>query len=290
MATLDNSTLLISGGSGSLGNALIEEIKKARPSYQFGFPKKVIIYSRNEYNQHLMMKKFEGVPWLRFRIGDVRDKDRLSWCCDKVDYVIHAAALKHIRMCEENPLEAVQTNIIGSSNIVDACMKNNVKRAVLVSTDKSPSPRNLYGATKFTAERLFAAANIYSKTCFRIIRYGNVVNSRGSVVEYFLKLKEQGIHEFPITDPNCTRFWMTLEQAAKAVLKHLTAEKAETLHIPRLPSMKITDVARAIDPECTFKFIGLQKSEKLHEELDDGYTSDTNTDWLTSEEFQKLLK
>ncbi len=281
---MNDKTILITGGTGSLGQAIIEKISR---NYN---PKKVIIYSRNEYNQHLISKKYSHIPWLRFRIGDVRDKERLAWCCDKVDYLIHAAALKHIRICEENPLEAIQTNIIGSSNVIDACVKNRVQKAVLVSTDKSPKAENLYGATKFTAEKLFESANIYGRTIFRIIRYGNVIGSHGSVIEYFLKLKKEGIHKFPITDPQCTRFWITLNQAAKAVIEHLLKENTETLFIPKLPSMKITDMARAIDPDCTFEFIGIKKGERLHEELAEGYTSDTNDWWLKKEEFRELLK
>lgn len=280
--TLDNSTILITGGTGSLGNALIEEINK------FFKPHKVIIYSRNEYNQHIMAGKYKNIPWLRFRIGDIRDAERINTCCKNVDYVIHAAALKHIRICEENPLEAIKTNINGSTNIIESCIKNEVKKALLISTDKSPQAKNLYGSTKFVAERLFIAANIYGKTKFNLIRYGNVLNSHGSVVEHFLKLKERGIHEFPITHAECSRFWITLEQAAQAVITALMMDDNPII-IPKLPSMKITDLAKAIDPDCTFRFIGLQPGEKIHEMLCDGYTSDKNTWWLTPEDIKKML-
>lgn len=282
--TLNDSVILITGGSGTLGNALVAEINK------FYTPKKVIIYSRNEYNQYLMKQKYRDIPWLRFRIGDIRDKERLTWCCEHVDYVVHAAAMKHISVCEDNPLEAIQTNIMGSANVVDACLKFHVKRALLISTDKSPDAKNLYGATKFAAEKLFLAANSYNRTQFRMIRYGNVMASRGSVIELFLKLKSQGIKEFPITDPEATRFWITIEAAAKAVLKILRAPaNSSPIYIPRLPSMKMSDLARAIDPDCTFKIIGLNPAEKKHEKLCENYTSDKNDLWLTPEDARKML-
>lgn len=283
--TLDNSVVLISGGTGSLGNELVNQIN------QFYKPKKVIIYSRDELKQSQMAAKYKDIEWLRFFIGDVRDYDRLLWSCNEVDYVIHAAAMKRIQACEYAPLEAIKTNIIGSSNVVRACIEKNVKRAVLVSTDKSPDAKNLYGATKFAAEKLFIAANSYNRTRFRLIRYGNVLGSRGSVAELFLKLKSQGIKEFPITSPECTRFWITIEQAAQAVMTIVTApDNSAPIYIPKLPSMKITDLARAIEPDCTFKFIGLTPGEKIHEKLCDGYTSDKNDWWLTAEDVRKMLK
>ena len=283
MNELDGKTLLISGGTGSLGTELIAQIAK------FANPRKVIIFSRNEYTQHLTAQKYD-FPWLRFMIGDVRDKERLSWCCKGVDLVIHAAAMKRIDTVEYSPVEAIKTNITGSANMVEACLQNDVKRSVLVSTDKAFQPTNLYGATKMTAERLFIAANSYQKTLFRIIRYGNVLASHGSVVELFLKLKAKGIKEFPITDPNMTRFWWSLPQAAQAVLAILTAPaNVPPICIPRLGSMKITDLARAIDPECTFKIIGRRPSEKTHEMLCEGYSSETNDSWLTAENIQEIL-
>ena len=283
--TLDAKTILVTGGTGTLGNELVNLLNL------FYKPKKVIIYSRDELKQSQMAAKYRDIPWLRFFIGDVRDFDRLTWSCNNVDYVIHAAAMKRIQACEYAPLEAIKTNIMGSSNVVRACLENDVKRAVLVSTDKAPDARNLYGATKFAAEKLFIAANSYNRTQFRYIRYGNVLGSRGSVAELFLKLKDQGVKEFPITHAECTRFWITIEQAAQAVITIVMApDNSAPIYIPKLPSMKIIDLARAIDPECTFKFIGLHPGEKVHEKLCDGYTSDKNEWWLTAEDVRKMLK
>lgn len=285
--SLDEAVLLITGGSGSLGNALIKEINNT------SIPKKVIIYSRDECKQHHMQQEYKDIPWLRYQIGNVRDRDRLMWSLRNVDYVIHAAALKQIGAAEYNPMECVKTNIGGSSNVIDACMGNDVKRAVLISTDKACMPVNLYGATKMTAERLFLASNSYHKTLFRAIRYGNVLNSRGSVVELFLKLKEQGIKKFPITDLKMTRFFWTLQQAAQAVIKTLLEpvlpDTEPGLWIPKLASMKITDLARAIDPDCEFEVIGRKQGEKLHESLKEGYSSDTNSRWLTAEKIRKIF-
>ncbi len=282
--TLDEKTILITGGTGTLGNELVNQINN------FYKPHKVIIYSRDELKQSQMASKYREIPWLRFFIGDVRDKDRISWACNGVDYVIHAAAMKRIQVCEYAPLEAVKTNILGSANVVQACLENHVSRSVLVSTDKVPDAKNLYGATKFAAERLFLAANSYNRTRFRFIRYGNVLGSRGSVVELFLKLKSQGIKEFPITHPECTRFWITIQQAAQAVLTIITRpDNSPPIFIPKLPSMKITDLAKAIDPECTFRIIGLTPGEKVHEKLCDGYTSDNNDWWLKAEDIHKML-
>lgn len=281
---MNDKVILITGGTGSLGHQLIREIDN---DYT---PKKVIVYSRDECKQFHMQKEFKDIPWLRFQIGDVRDKDRLVWSLRHVDYVIHAAAMKRIDACEYSPLEAIKTNIDGSSNVVEACMQNNVKRSVLISTDKACMPINHYGATKLTAEKLFLAANSYQHTLFRVIRYGNVLASRGSVVETFLKLKEQGIHEFPITDLEMSRFWWTLPQAAQAVIKHLLSPaKTDPMKIPKLPSMKITDLAHAIYPQSTFRMIGRQPGEKLHESLDIGYSSDTNDWWLTQADIKKML-
>lgn len=281
---LNNKTILITGGTGSLGNQLVQTIS------EHFTPKKVIIFSRDECKQHHMAAKFKSLPWLRFLIGDVRDADRITWCCRKVDCVVHAAAMKQIGTCEYAPVEAIKTNIMGSTNVMESCLSNNVKRAVLVSTDKACAPINLYGTTKLAAERLFLAANSYNNTQFRVVRYGNVLNSRGSVVELFLKLKAEGVKEFPITDEKMTRFWFTLAQAAQTVLTAMTvSDDIPPALIPKLPSMKITDLARAIDPECTFKIIGRQKGEKLHESLTEGYSSDTNGWWLTADDVRKML-
>jgi len=268
-----------------LGHAIVEEIAKR---YK---PERVIIFSRDECKQFHMAKEYENLPWLRFLLGDVRDADRVKWVCRNVDYVIHAGAMKQIPLCEYNPLEAIKTNINGSANVVQACLENNVKRAVFISTDKAFAPINLYGATKMAAERLFIAANSFNKTQFRMIRYGNVLASRGSVVEQFMKLKEQGIHEFPITHPDMTRFWFTLPQAAQAVLMILTAPNGSApIYIPKLPSMRITELAKSIDPDCTFRIIGRRPGEKLHESLCEGYSSNTNDWWLTPKDLQKMLE
>jgi UDP-N-acetylglucosamine 4,6-dehydratase len=277
---LNNKNVLISGGTGSLGNALVELIAKTYT------PNKVIIFSRCEYKQYLMAQKYD-FPWLRFFLGDVRDKDRIAEAVNGVDYVIHAAALKQIPATEYNPTEAVKTNITGSLNVIEACKQKDVKRAVLISTDKAVHPVNLYGATKLTAEKLFLAANSFNKTKFSFVRYGNVLNSRGSVIEKFLKLKEEGIHEFPITDERMTRFWITLEDAAQLVLNALKTKEPKI--IPRLPSMRMIDVARAIDPDCTFKVIGIRPGEKIHEWLDEGYSSVGNTAWLTKAELLEKI-
>lgn len=283
--TLDEKTVLVTGGTGTLGNELVNQIN------QFYKPYKVIIYSRDELKQSQMAAKFKDIPWLRFFIGDVRDTERLTWAVHGADYVIHAAAMKRIHSCEYAPLEAVKTNIMGSSNVVQACLKNDVKRAVLISTDKAPDARNLYGATKFAAEKLFLAANSYNKTQFRYIRYGNVLGSRGSVAELFLKLKAEGQKEFPITHPDCTRFWITIEKAAQAVLTIITDPNESTrVYIPKLPSMKIVDLAKAIEPDCRIKIIGLTEGEKIHEKLCDGYTSDKNNWWLKAEEIRQMLQ
>ena len=283
--SLDGSIILLTGGTGSLGHAIVEEIAKRFK------PAKVIVFSRDECKQFHMAQDYGQLPWLRFLLGDVRDAERLKWICRNVNYVIHAAAMKQIPLCEYNPLEAVKTNINGSANVVQACLENNVKRAILVSTDKAFMPANLYGATKMSAERLFIAANSFNKTQFRMIRYGNVLASRGSVVEQFMNLKDQGIHEFPITHPEMTRFWFTLSQAAQAVLAILTApDGSAPIYIPKLPSMRITDLAKAIDPLCTFKIIGRRPGEKIAETLCEGYSSDKNQWWLTPEDLRKMLK
>ena len=283
--SLDDKVILCTGGTGSLGTELINQVNL------FFKPKKFIVFSRDEYKQSQLTAKYKHIPWLRFFIGDVRDKERLSWACRGVDYVVHAAAMKRIQACEYAPLEAIKTNIMGSANVTQACLDNNVKRAVLVSTDKVPDARNLYGATKFAAERLFLAANSYNRTQFRYIRYGNVLGSRGSVAELFMKLHSEGVKEFPITHKDCTRFWITIDRAAQAVITVLSAPpNSQPIYIPRLPSMKITDLARAISPDCEFKYIGLCEGEKLHEKLFDNYTSDANDWWLTTADVREMLK
>jgi len=277
---LNNKYILITGGSGSLGHALVERICS---EYKLA---KVIIFSRDEYKQSLMQKQYD-YECLRYFIGDVRDLQRLKQVCRNIDVVIHAAALKQIPTLEYNPTEAVRTNVDGTRNVIEACTENSVQKAVLISTDKAVNPINLYGATKLCAEKMFLAANNFNKTQFSVVRYGNVLNSRGSVVEKFLKLKEQGIREFPITDMRMTRFWITLADAADLVLDAINGN-GEML-IPKLPSMRISEVARAIEPDCAFKEIGIRPGEKLHEALDEGYTSDKNDLWLSVEALRRKI-
>jgi len=279
---LNNKKVLISGGTGSLGNALVGKICT---DYK---PEKLIIFSRDEYKQKIMAEKFDYYPCLRFFLGDIRDIKRFKEVCRDVDIVIHAAALKQIPTLEYNPTEAIKTNVDGTVNVVEACIDCGVDKAILISTDKAVNPVNLYGATKLCAEKIFLAANSFNKTRFSVVRYGNVLNSRGSVIEHFLKLKEAGIKEFPITHPDMSRFWLTLEDAARFVLVSLITAN-DKVAIPQIPSMRMVDVARAIDPECTFKITGIRPGEKLHESLTEGYTSDKNDQWLTPEELRRKI-
>jgi len=304
---LNDSTICVTGGTGSLGRALA---KRILTDYT---PKKLIIFSRDEYKQSLMAQEFASYENIRFFLGDVRDKNRLCYVFDGVDYVVHAAALKQIPALEYNPTEAIKTNVNGSLNVVEAAMECRVKRAILISTDKSCSPLTLYGATKLAAEKLFLAANAYDKTEFLCIRYGNVLASRGSVIELFLKLKEKGEKFFPITDRRMTRFWITLGQATELVLIALEQGKRNSVLVPKLPTMSITQVARAIESECIFKFIGIRASEKLHEKLivageenifivdlesksivpydsKKSYSSYPNRYWLSKSDFRRLLQ
>ena len=277
---MNNKKILITGGSGSLGHKLVERICT---EYS---PDKLIIFSRDEYKQSLMQKQYD-YDCLRYFIGDVRDLRRLRQVCMDVDIVIHAAALKRIPALEYNPTEAIRTNVDGTTNVMEACIADNVTKAVFISTDKAVNPVNLYGSTKLCAEKIWLAANSFNKTSFTVVRYGNVINSRGSVIELFLKLKAKGIKEFPITDKRMTRFWITLDEAVDLIF--LALEGGKKLNIPTVPSMTICDVARAIDPDCTFKEIGIRPGEKMHEILDKGYTSDTNEDWMTAEELREKV-
>lgn len=277
---LNNKKILCTGGTGSLGNALVEKICI---DYK---PAKLIIFSRDEYKQKLMAEKY-NYECLRFLLGDVRDLKRLKQVCQDIDILIHAAALKQIPKLEYNPTEAIKTNIDGTVNVVEACIANGVERAILISTDKAVNPINLYGATKLCAEKVFLAANSFNKTKFSVVRYGNVLNSRGSVIEHFLKLKKMGIKVFPITDVEMTRFWLTLEEAAELVINSLS--NGELLTIPLIPSMKIVDIAKAIEPDCHFRIKGIRPGEKLHETLNEGYTSNTNTWWLTKEDLRRKI-
>ena len=261
---LNGKTILVTGGTGSFGKKFIEKIVA---EYK---PRKVIIYSRDEYKQYVMQKKFlEHKDSLRFFLGDIRDKARLYRAFEGVDYVVHAAALKQVPALEYNPFEAVKTNVIGADNIVDAAIDKGVKKVIALSTDKAVNPINLYGATKLVAEKIFTAANAYSggRARFSSVRYGNVIGSRGSVIPLFMKLKQVGIKEFTITDERMTRFWIMFEQAVDLVITVLKESEGGEVFVPSIPSMKITDLAKAIEPNCTFKFTGIRPGEKLHENL-----------------------
>ncbi len=261
---LDNKTILITGGTGSFGNHFVDYILK---NYQ---PKKIIIYSRDEYKQFVMAdkyKEYEGI--LRFFIGDVRDKERLKRALKNVDYVVHAAALKQVPACEYNPIEAVKTNINGAMNIVDAVLdSDSVKRVVALSTDKAVNPVNLYGGTKLVSDKLFIAANSYvgnRNLSFSVVRYGNVAGSRGSVIPFFKNIIDKGGSELPITDYRMTRFWIDLEQGVELVIKALNESKGGETFISKIPSFKITDLAQAMLPGCGMPEVGIREGEKLHE-------------------------
>lgn len=260
---LNNKTILVTGGTGSFGN---EFTKYVLENYD---PKKIIIYSRDEYKQFVMSNKFKKYKdKLRFFIGDVRDKDRLYRAFEGVDYVVHAAALKQVPACEYNPMEAVKTNINGAMNIVDAALDCGVKRVVALSTDKAVNPINLYGGTKLVSDKLFIAANAYAgakDVCFSIVRYGNVAGSRGSVIPFFRNLVAQGETKLPITDYRMSRFWISLNEGVQLVIKALSEAKGGETFISKIPSFKITDLAQAILPGCEMPEVGIREGEKLHE-------------------------
>ncbi|TCT26463.1 UDP-N-acetylglucosamine 4,6-dehydratase [Melghiribacillus thermohalophilus] len=321
MYNLKNKTILVTGGTGSFGKKFIKRI------LQYDV-KKVIVFSRDELKQYEMAQEYTD-PRMRFFIGDVRDKERLYRAFDGVDVVIHAAALKHVGACEYNPFEAVKTNIHGAQNIIEAAIDRGVERVIALSTDKAAAPVNLYGATKLASDKLFVAGNSYvgdKETKFAVVRYGNVVGSRGSVVPFFLKMKETG--SLPITDERMTRFWITLDQGVQFVIDNLERMKGGEIFVPKIPSMRVVDLAQAIAPECELDFVGIRPGEKLHEAmiteddarrtleyedyfiiqpefpwwndqeinggkpLPDGfkYTSDTNDEWLTVEELRALVE
>ncbi len=260
---LNNKTILVTGGTGSFGN---EFTKYVLEHYD---PKKIIIYSRDEYKQFVMANKFKKYKdKLRFFIGDVRDKERLCRAFDGVDYVVHAAALKQVPACEYNPMEAVKTNINGAMNIVDAALDCGVKRVVALSTDKAVNPINLYGGTKLVSDKLFIAANAYAgmkDVCFSIVRYGNVAGSRGSVIPFFRNLVNQGETALPITDYRMSRFWISLNEGVQLVIKALSEARGGETFISKIPSFKITDLAQAILPGCEMPEVGIREGEKLHE-------------------------
>ena len=260
---LDKKTILVTGGTGSFGKEFTSYILK---NYRI---KKLIIFSRDELKQYEMQKLFPHKN-IRFFIGDVRDKERLSMAMQDVDYVIHAAALKHVPIAEYNPIECIKTNIYGAQNIITASLDCGVKRVIALSTDKATNPINLYGATKLAAEKLFISANSYSgnkPTSFSVVRYGNVLNSRGSVLPLFLDLIKKGSNSLPITHLDMTRFFFTVQDSVKFVLNSLYFMTKGEIFIPKIHSCKIIDLARALSPEIKFKVIGLRPGEKMHEVL-----------------------
>lgn len=263
MSQLDGASVLITGGTGSLGKSLVHYLlteTKAR---------RIAVFSRDELKQHDLRIYFKDDPRLRWFLGDIRDLDRLKRAFHGVDFVIHAAALKQVDTGEYNPMEFIKTNVLGSQNVIDASIDAGVKRVVALSTDKASSPINLYGATKLTADKLFVAANNYSYTygtTFSVVRYGNVMGSRGSVIPFFKNLAAQG-KPLPITDLRMTRFWISIEDAVKFVIDSLEMMKGGELYVPRIPSMKIVDLAHAVSADSKLEEIGMRPGEKLHEEM-----------------------
>lgn len=323
---INDSTILVTGGTGSFGKIFVRTILS---KYK---PKKLIILSRDELKQFEMQQTISA-PNLRYFLGDIRDKERLYRAFDGVDIVIHAAAMKQVPASEYNPMEAIKTNIIGSENVINVAIDQGVKKVLALSTDKAANPINLYGATKLCADKLFIAANALSgkhRTCFSVVRYGNVIGSRGSVIPFFMKMRESGT--LPITDERMTRFWITLDQGIKFVLDSLKRMKGGEVFIPKIPSMDIMDVAKAVAPECKTNIIGIRPGEKLHEimitpddaintaEFDDHfviqpssafwwdqeayikenngkrvaenfqYSSDKNTEWMSVDQLCDILK
>ncbi len=259
----DDSSILITGGTGSLGKSLVSRLLADTNA------RRVIIFSRDELKQSNMRNEVGEDSRLRWFIGDIRDLERLKRALHGVDFVIHAAALKQVDTGEYNPMEFIKTNVIGSSNVIEACIDSGVKKVVALSTDKASSPINLYGATKLTADKLFIAANSYSSSyssTFSVVRYGNVIGSRGSVIPYFRELSSKGL-SIPVTDKRMTRFWITLEQATQFVLESFDQMSGGELYVPRIPSIRIVDLAQAIAPNSPIEEIGMRPGEKLHEEM-----------------------
>jgi len=257
-----NSTILVTGGTGSFGHKFIPmTLEKYNP-------KKIIIFSRDEMKQWEMAKLFEGDKRVRFFIGDVRDKDRLYRALDGVDYVVHAAATKIVPVAEYNPFECIKTNINGAMNLVDACIDKGVKNVVALSTDKASSPVNLYGATKLASDKLFVAGNHYAGPCptrFSVVRYGNVMGSRGSVIPFFMSIRDKGT--LPITDDRMTRFMISLEQGVELVWHAFEDMVGGEIYVKKIPSMKVTDVARVVAPKAEQEVVGIRPGEKLHEQM-----------------------
>ena len=319
----DNKVILITGGTGSFGQKFTEVLLREHK------PEAIRIFSRGELLQYEMQQRFENQSKIRFFIGDIRDRERLYRAMSGVDLVVHAAALKQVPACEYNPIEAVRTNVDGAINVIDAAIDNRVEKAIAISTDKAVHPVNLYGATKMAMEKLFIQANVYRKelrTCFSCVRYGNVVGSRGSVVPLFLKQRDTG--KLTITDERMTRFWITLEEGVRFVIDSIGRMHGGEIFVPKIPSMKVTDLAAAIAPGAEQESIGIRPGEKIDEVLlteeeawhareyenyfliepehsfwkidraDGGkplpsvfrYTSDTNSQWLTVDELKKMAE
>jgi UDP-N-acetylglucosamine 4,6-dehydratase len=318
-----DKVILVTGGTGSFGKKFIDLILK---EYQ---PAKVIVFSRDELKQHEMRVAGFTHPNLRYFIGDIRDRDRLRRALNGVDIVVHAAALKQVPACEYNPMEAIKTNILGSSNVIDASLDAGVEKVIALSTDKAVNPVNLYGATKLAAEKLFVQSNYYAggtQTRFSCVRYGNVVGSRGSVVPVFLKQRQTG--KVTVTDDRMTRFWISLEQGVRFVIRCVEQMQGGEVFVPKIPSMRVSDLARTIAPDAEVEVIGIRPGEKLHEvlisddearttielsdmfvvqppeapwfghawekqgqPLPDGfrYASDTNPNWMTLEQIQAMI-
>jgi UDP-N-acetylglucosamine 4,6-dehydratase len=262
--TLENASVLVTGGTGSFGQRFVATVLERHR------PRRLAVFSRDELKQHEMAqdRRFTDRPEIRFLIGDVRDRDRLEMAMRDVDYVIHAAAMKHVSIAEYNPFECINTNVLGAENVVQAAIRNNVKKVIALSTDKAANPINLYGASKLAADKIFVAANNLSgsvKTRFSVVRYGNVVGSRGSVVPYFRKLIAEKADYLPITDERMTRFWITLRQGVDFVLSCLATAHGGEVFVPKIPSMKVVDLAHCLAPDLPHKIVGVRPGEKIHE-------------------------
>ena len=262
---LNNKSILITGGTGSLGKALVKRILKDYPEV-----KRLVVFSRDEQKQFQMSQEFPDTKFqsIRYFIGDVRDYERVKRALRKIDYVIHAAAMKHVPIAEYNPMECVKTNVLGAENIINACLETDVKSVVALSTDKAAAPINLYGATKLTSDKLFIAANNIrgrNDIKFSVVRYGNVMGSNGSVIPFFIKKKSEGV--LPITDSNMTRFNITLEEGVDMVIHALENAQGGEIFVPKIPSYKITNLATAICDKCEQKIVGVRSGEKIHEEM-----------------------
>ena len=261
---LNGASVMVTGGTGSFGKRFIETI------FKLYTPRRVIVFSRDELKQTEMAQEFpaERYPAIRYFIGDVRDERRLEMAMRGVDYVIHGAALKHVPVAEYNPFECIHTNVLGAENVVNAALRNNVRKVIALSTDKAANPSNLYGASKLASDKIFVAANNLAGTDgprFAVVRYGNVVGSRGSVVPFFQKLLANGSDHLPITDARMTRFWITLQQGVNFVLSSMEMMHGGEVFVPKIPSMRIVDLARAMAPDMAHKIVGIRPGEKLHE-------------------------